>query len=71
MEEAFTTKTKMIILNNPNSHLGKVYTQQELEHIAKLCTKYNVICLSDEVYEWSVFPGNTHIRMSMFYERKN
>lgn len=31
--------------------------------IANLCQKYNVICVSDEVYEWLVYDGNGHVRM--------
>lgn len=66
MEKSFSHKTKMLILNNPNSHLGKVYTEDELEHIASLCKKYNVLCLADEVFEWSVFPEFKHTRMCKF-----
>ena len=43
----------------------QVFTQEELEHIATLCQKHNVICVSDEVYEWIVYDENKkHIRMS-------
>lgn len=54
----------MIILNTPHNPTGKVFTQQELEQLAELCIKYNVICVSDEVYEWFVFEPNEHIRMN-------
>lgn len=60
----FTAKTRMIIVNNPNNPLGKVYSRDELEFIAGLCIKHNVICVSDEVYEWLVLPGAEHIRIS-------
>lgn len=60
----FTAKTKMIIVNNPNNPLGKVYSRDELEFIAGLCKKHNVICISDEVYEWLVFPRAEHVRMN-------
>lgn len=51
LEEAFNPKTKIIIINSPNNPLGKVFTRQELERVAQLCIKHNVICISDEVYE--------------------
>lgn len=60
---AFNEKTKMIILNTPHNPLGKVFTRKELERIADLCKKWNVLCLSDEVYEWMVYRPNEHIRM--------
>ncbi|XP_077528444.1 kynurenine aminotransferase-like isoform X3 [Haemaphysalis longicornis] len=60
----FTAKTKMIIVNNPNNPLGKVYSRDELEFIAGLCKKHNVICVSDEVYEWLVLPEAEHVRIN-------
>lgn len=62
-ENLFNEKTKMIILNNPNNPLGKVYSRKELLKIASLCKKYNVLCVSDEVYEWMIFDNNEHIRI--------
>ena len=32
--------------------------------IADLCKKHNVICVSDEVYEWLVYPGSEHIKIA-------
>ena len=39
---------------------------EELQLIADLCKKYNVICISDEVYEWLVYGGEQHIRIGQF-----
>ena len=36
---------------------------EELQLIADLCIKYNVLCISDEVYEWLVYDGAEHIRI--------
>lgn len=62
-EKMFNNKTKMIMLNTPNNPLGKVFTQNELEKIAELCIKWDVICVSDEVYEWLVYDNQKHIRI--------
>ncbi|PSN34235.1 Kynurenine--oxoglutarate transaminase 3 [Blattella germanica] len=59
----FNSKTKAIILNTPNNPVGKVFTQQELELIADLCKKWNVLCIADEVYEWLVYKPYKHIRI--------
>uniref|UniRef100_A0A4W3HCQ3 Kynurenine--oxoglutarate transaminase 3 n=1 Tax=Callorhinchus milii TaxID=7868 RepID=A0A4W3HCQ3_CALMI len=60
----FTKRTKAVILNNPNNPLGKVFTRKELELIADLCVKHDVLCLSDEVYEWLVYDGKEHVRIA-------
>lgn len=67
LEKLFNEKTKMIILNTPHNPTGKVFSRDELEMIAELCKKYNVVCLSDEVYEWLVYKPATHIRIGMFF----
>ncbi|GAB0090873.1 hypothetical protein DMENIID0001_056420 [Sergentomyia squamirostris] len=63
LEGLFNNKTKAIILNTPHNPLGKVFNRQELEVIANLCKKWNVLCISDEVYEWMVFEPYEHIRI--------
>lgn len=63
LENLFNAKTKMIILNNPSNPTGKVFSRKELEKIAQLCVKWNVVCVSDEVYEWLVFDDKEHIRV--------
>lgn len=60
---AFNEKTKAIIVNTPHNPLGKVFSRDELTQVADLCKKHNVLCISDEVYEWLVFDNNKHIRM--------
>lgn len=43
----------------------KVFTREELEVIANLCQKHDVICISDEVYEWITYDSSKpHIRMA-------
>jgi N-succinyldiaminopimelate aminotransferase len=56
----FSDKTKLILLNTPHNPTGKVYSREELEMIARLCQKYDVIAMSDEVYEHIVFDGRSH-----------
>lgn len=41
----------------------QVFTREELEMVAELCKKYDVICLMDEVYEWLIYSGTKHVRM--------
>ena len=60
----FNSKTKLIVLNNPNNPLGKVFKRDELQLIADLCIQHDVVCIADEVYEWMTFPGTEHIRIA-------
>ena len=66
LEAAFTPKTKLIIINTPNNPLGKVYSQKELEQVAALCIKHNVICISDEVYEHIVYDDREQIKIGIY-----
>lgn len=63
----FNSRTKAIILNTPHNPIGKVFTQKELELIADLCKKWNVLCISDEVYEWLVYKPYKHVRIGKLF----
>lgn len=67
----FNNKTRAIIINTPNNPTGKVFSQQELEFIAELCQKWDVIAITDEIYEHMVYEGE-HIHLATLpgmYER--
>ncbi len=51
LENLVTSKTKMIIINTPNNPTGIVYTQKELEGVAEVAKKHNLLIMSDEIYE--------------------
>ncbi|PAV55754.1 hypothetical protein WR25_03814 [Diploscapter pachys] len=63
LESKINEKTKMIVVNNPHNPTGKLYTRQELEGIADLAKKYNLLVIADEVYEYHVWDTET-IRMA-------
>ncbi len=54
---AFGPRTRAILLNSPHNPTGKVFRRDELELIARLCVAFDVLCISDEVYEHLVFEG--------------
>ena len=66
LKAAFTSKTKVIIINTPNNPLGKVYTKEELQTIADLCIKNNTICIADEVYEHITY-DRPHLRIGFHF----
>ena len=57
LEAAITAKTRIILVNTPHNPTGKVFSRKELEHIAGLCQKHDLIAVTDEVYEHLVFDG--------------
>lgn len=61
---AFNDNTKAIIINTPNNPTGKVFTREELEQIAALCHKWNVIAITDEIYEHILFNDKKHVAMA-------
>jgi aspartate/methionine/tyrosine aminotransferase len=61
---AFNKRTKAIIINTPNNPTGKVFNRPEMEFIARLCQKWNVIAITDEIYEHILFNGKEHIAMA-------
>jgi aminotransferase len=61
---AFNDHTKAIIINTPNNPTGKVFSRDEMEFIAALCQKWNVIAITDEIYEHILFNGHQHIAMA-------
>ncbi len=61
---AVTPRTKLIMLNTPLNPLGKVYSRGELEALAAFVQAHNLTVLSDEVYEWMVYPPAGHVRIA-------
>jgi aminotransferase len=60
---AFSNKTRAIVINTPNNPTGKVFTRAELEVIARLCQQWDVIAVTDEIYEHIVYAPAEHVPM--------
>jgi cysteine-S-conjugate beta-lyase len=58
------SKTKMIIISNPHNPVGRVWTPEELNHLAGICMKHNILILSDEIHCDLVLPGFTFTPMA-------
>lgn len=55
---------KAVVLCSPSNPTGKAMTRTELEHIASVCQEFNLICISDEVYEHFTVSADDHISMA-------
>ncbi|KAJ3573354.1 hypothetical protein NP233_g2489 [Leucocoprinus birnbaumii] len=64
VRRAITSRTKMIIINTPHNPVGKVFTRAELEAIAKVAEEFNLLVMSDEVYDCLVFDKKEHVRFA-------
>ena len=58
---AFNDKTRAIIINSPNNPTGRVFSRSDLEFIAELCKKHDVLAITDEIYEHILYDGAEHI----------
>ena len=64
LRAAFHKHTKAIIVNTPNNPTGKVFTRAELELIRDLCVEFDVLAITDEIYEHILYDGTQHISMA-------
>ncbi|MDE0579744.1 MAG: pyridoxal phosphate-dependent aminotransferase [bacterium] len=60
---AIGPRTRMIVVNSPHNPTGKVFDRQELELIAELCRRHDLLAVTDEVYEHLAYDGE-HIPMA-------
>ena len=63
MRDAITSRTRLILLNSPHNPTGMVATRDELNAIAELAIRHNLLVVTDEVYEHLVF-DREHIPMA-------
>jgi len=64
LRAAFNRRTKAIIVNTPNNPTGKVFSRQELEVIAGLCQHWDVVAITDEIYEHILYDGREHVSIA-------
>jgi aspartate aminotransferase len=63
LHEKITQKTKMIVINTPSNPAGTVFTTSSLRLVADLCEDYDLLALSDEIYEKLVY-GAEHTSLA-------
>jgi len=59
-EAAITNRTRVFILCNPHNPVGRVYTRRELERLAEICLRHDVLICADEIHCDLLAPGVTH-----------
>jgi aspartate aminotransferase len=68
IEESITEKTKALILNYPSNPTGVTYNGRELKEIADAILPYDLIVISDEVYEYFTYDRVKHVSFASINE---
>lgn len=69
LEKQAAQGARMLILSNPHNPVGKLWSRDELLELGKICVKYNLIIVSDEIHSDLVFEGNTHFSIASLSEK--
>jgi len=72
LERAITPKTKAIILPYPNNPTGAIMEKEDLEKIAPIIVKHDLLVISDEIYAELTYGGKDHVSVASIegmYER--
>ena len=60
LARAVSSRTRAIVFNSPNNPSGKVFSRAELQIIADLCIKHDLLAITDEIYEHIIYDGLGH-----------
>lgn len=71
MESQMKAGAKMVLLCSPHNPVGRVWSRDELEEIGRLCCKYDVLVVSDEIHADLVLPGHRHVPYGSLSEKYN
>jgi len=61
LRKAFNKNTRAIVVNTPHNPTGRVFTRGEMDLIAELCQEYDVLAITDEIYEHILYAGTHHV----------
>jgi len=60
-EAAITERTRIFVLCNPHNPVGRVFRRDELETMAEICQRHDVVICADEIHNDLVYPGHEHV----------
>jgi len=64
LRAAFGPRTKAIVVNTPQNPSGRVFDADELAAIATLCIEFNVLAITDEIYEHILYDEREHVSLA-------
>ncbi len=65
-EKAITPRTKVFVLCNPHNPVGRVFGKDELERLATICLRHNLLICADEIHCDLLYPGYRHTPIATF-----
>jgi len=65
LEAVVSDRARAILINTPHNPTGRVFDREELEAVADLCRRHDLIAITDEVYERMTY-GVDHVRLATF-----
>lgn len=71
VKKLISSKTKMIILNSPQNPAGSLLSENDIQELGAIVNKYDLIIISDEVYEHIIFDDAIHYSLCNYNELKN
>jgi len=66
LESKVSDRTRLILVSSPNNPTGNMFSREELEIVAEVAKRKNLLVLSDEVYEKLVYDGLSHYSIASF-----
>lgn len=64
LERKIDRRTRMLILCSPHNPVGRVWTREELERLGEICTRRDLLVLSDEIHMDLVYAGRRHLPLA-------
>ena len=64
LKKQVTSRTKAVVINNPNNPTGRVYTHEELQAVADLAIEDDLLVVCDETYEYFTYGSHRHLTLA-------
>ncbi len=68
LKQAITERTRAVIINTPSNPTGMIYSKKELEALAEVCREFDILMVSDEIYEKLIYGDVTHTSLATLSE---
>lgn len=68
LKEAITPKSKILFLNSPSNPTGAVLEEKDLRELSEIIIQHDLICISDEIYDFYLYNGLKHVSIASFNE---
>ncbi|MEO8796130.1 MAG: methionine aminotransferase [Daejeonella sp.] len=71
VKKLINSRTRMIILNSPHNPSGAVLGEEDIKQLIQITNNYDLLILSDEVYEHIIFDGKQHLSIARYPELRD